>query len=238
MSLPLILLVFGLTGILGMHPVNPLWIQGGAVPSNADDKPFYALGINIARQVGTELKTILTPDEMAIMIEGYADSMKSSMGDAEEKKVLQQFGPALNDIVTKRAMANLEKRKSEGKTAIDTFKKDHKDTVTTDTGLVYWEEVQGTGKSPTAESTVEVHYHGTLTDGTVFDSSKLRGQSVQFPLSKVIKGWSEGVLLMKEGGKATLMLPAELAYGDGGSPPQIPGGSTLQFEIELISVVS
>ena len=220
------------------HGFAPLWtIRGGAMPSNDEDKPFYALGVNIARQVGTELKQILTVEEMATAIAGYTDSMKSLNSEAEEKKILSEHGATLNEIITKRALANLEQRKSEGSDAIVAFVAGNKEAVTTETGLVYWEEVTGSGKQPTAESTVEVHYHGTLMDGTVFDSSKMSGQPVQFPLDKVIKGWSEGVLRMKEGGKATLYLPSDLAYGDGGSPPQIPGGSALKFEIELISVV-
>ena len=86
------------------------------------------------------------------------------------------------------------------------------------------------------DSTVEVHYHGTLTDGTVFDSSVDRGQTISFPLGGVIKGWQEGLQLMKEGGKATLICPPDLAYGEAGSGDVIPPGATLQFEVELFKV--
>ena len=94
----------------------------------------------------------------------------------------------------------------------------------------------GTGASPTIDSTVEVHYHGQLTDGTVFDSSVQRGQTISFPLGNVIKGWQEGLQLMKEGGKATLVIPSDLAYGEGGSGETIPPGATLKFEVELFKV--
>jgi len=171
------------------------------------------------------------------MVNGFADSMNSVNTDIEEKKILGEFGPALNEIVIKRAKANLEKRQAEGDKTVQAFMKKNKSATKTASGLVYFEEIKGTGKQPGENATVEVHYHGTLTDGTVFDSSKLRGETVKFPLKQVIKGWSEGVQMMKEGGKATLLLPSDLAYGDAGSPPVIPGGSTLQFEIELISVV-
>jgi FKBP-type peptidyl-prolyl cis-trans isomerase len=95
---------------------------------------------------------------------------------------------------------------------------------------------EGTGKTPKATDTVEVHYHGTLTDGTVFDSSVQRGKTISFPLNRVIKGWTEGLQLMKEGGKAKFVIPANLAYGEAGAPPKIPGGATLVFEVELFKV--
>ncbi|EED91665.1 predicted protein [Thalassiosira pseudonana CCMP1335] len=96
--------------------------------------------------------------------------------------------------------------------------------------------IEGTGASPTVSDTVEVHYHGTLTDGTVFDSSVDRGATIKFGLGQVIKGWQEGLAMMKEGGKATLVIPSELAYGDNGSGGAVPPGATLKFEVELFKV--
>lgn len=84
---------------------------------------------------------------------------------------------------------------------------------------------------------MEVHYHGTTVDGTVFDSSVDRGESIKFPLKNVIAGWQEGVAKMKVGGKATLICPSEIAYGESGSPPVILPGATLVFEVELINVL-
>eukprot|EP00605_Chrysophyceae_sp_TOSAG23-4_P000225 GSChrysophyteH1.ASY1.ANO1.262.1 assembled CDS len=107
----------------------------------------------------------------------------------------------------------------------------------TPSGLVYSEIIAGIGAQPTADSTVLVHYHGTLTDGTVFDSSVDRGEPIKFPLKNVIAGWQEGVALMRQGGKATLVVPSDLAYGDQGSPPVIPPGATLQFDVELLEVM-
>ena len=215
---------------------NALWlIKGGASPASEEMKPFYALGINIARQVGSELKTMLSEDEIDAMISGYRDSLMSVVSNTEEKKILSTYGQSLNTIVTQRATDSLNSRKDEGNVAIAKFMKENKNAKKTGSGLVILNEVDGTGDSPTEESIVEVHYHGTLMDGTVFDSSKLRGETVKFPLAKVIQGWKEGVQLMKTGGSAVLYIPSELAYGDTGSPPVIPPGSTLKFEIELIS---
>ena len=104
-------------------------------------------------------------------------------------------------------------------------------------GLIITELVAGDGASPGATDVVEVHYHGTFPDGRVFDSSVDRGKPARFPLNRVIKCWTEGLQRMKVGGKALLICPPDIAYGARGRPPQIPGGSTLHFEVELLSVL-
>ena len=108
--------------------------------------------------------------------------------------------------------------------------------VRTPSGLVYRELTAGTGESPKATDTVTVNYRGTLVDGTEFDSSYKRNQPAQFPLNQVIPCWTEGVQKIKVGGKARLVCPAGLAYGERGSPPSIPGGATLIFEVELLGI--
>lgn len=115
--------------------------------------------------------------------------------------------------------------------AVDTAK-----SVTTESGLVYEVIAQGQGKSPKATDTVKVNYTGWLTDGTMFDSSHARGTPAEFPLNRVIKGWTEGMQLISPGGKYLFSIPGDLAYGPGGSPPRIPANATLVFLIELISV--
>lgn len=108
--------------------------------------------------------------------------------------------------------------------------------VTTGSGLVYRDITVGTGPSPTINDTVKVNYIGKLTDGTEFDASSKHGGPAEFPLKNVIPCWIEGVQKMKVGGKAELVCPAKIAYGDAGSPPVIPGGATLDFEIELLGI--
>jgi FKBP-type peptidyl-prolyl cis-trans isomerase FkpA len=97
-------------------------------------------------------------------------------------------------------------------------------------------EREGNGPSPSATDVVKVHYHGMLTDGTVFDSSVQRGEPASFPLNRVIPCWTQGVQQIKVGGKAKLTCPPELAYGERGSPPVIPPNSTLIFEVELLAI--
>lgn len=106
----------------------------------------------------------------------------------------------------------------------------------TGSGLVISHLVEGSGPNPIPTDMVRVHYHGTFPDGSVFDSSVERGQPATFPLNRVIPCWTEGVQLMKAGGKARLVCPPEIAYGARGAPPRIPPNATLLFEVELIAI--
>ena len=112
-----------------------------------------------------------------------------------------------------------------------------KGATKTASGLVIVPIKAGTGASPKATDRVKVHYHGTLADGTVFDSSVQRGEPATFPLNGVVPCWTEGLQLMKVGGKSRLVCPAALAYGDRGAPPRIKPGATLTFEVELLEIV-
>ena len=110
-----------------------------------------------------------------------------------------------------------------------------KGAVVTESGLIFRSLTEGSGPSPAATDTVKVHYRGTFTDGREFDSSYKRGAPATFPLNRVIKCWTEGVQRIKVGGKAKLTCPSSIAYGENGRS-EIPGGATLQFEVELLGI--
>jgi len=175
---------------------------------------------------------------MQTVLDGFEDGMKGAISKAEGEAILSSHGMALNDMLQERAGNVVNKQKEEGEEFVAGFMSANPEAVKTESGLVYLPMTEGTGTKPSISSTVEVHYHGQLTDdaGTVFDSSVDRGQTISFPLGNVIKGWQEGLQLMAEGGKATLVIPSDIAYGDQGSGDTIPPGATLKFEVELFKV--
>jgi len=148
---------------------------------------------------------------------------------------LQEYQAKIRDLTTTRAAAIAQKTKqaAAGFLAEMTAKPN---AQSFESGLVMIETTAGEGAMPAATDKVTVHYHGTLPDGTVFDSSVDRGTPATFPLNGVIPCWTEGVQKIKVGGKATLVCPSDIAYGDRGRPPTIPPGATLVFDVELISI--
>ncbi len=212
-------------------------MSSGPFPHSDEEMPFYALGVNLAKQVGgqTGFNSLLESDELELVLKGFGDEITGT-GTSDAETVLMTYGPQLNKILQERSAGLIDRVKKEGEEFAAGFLDCNEDAVKTDSGLIYYSMKEGEGAQPTVSDTVEVHYHGTLTDGTVFDSSVDRGQTISFPLSGVIKGWQEGVAMMKEGGKATLIVPSDLAYGDGGSGDKIAPGATLKFEVELFKV--
>lgn len=199
------------------------------------DEILFALGVNVAGQLA-DIKQLFDAEEMPKILEGITAVMTSSESSEALRGKLEAVAPQLNDMLQQRMAAKVEKGKQEGLTALDDAAAEE-GAERTASGLVIKTLKAGVGPSPTVASTVQVHYHGTLVDGTVFDSSKNRGEPAQFPLNGVIKGWTEGLQKMQEGGSAKFTIPADLAYGDAGQGP-IPGGATLTFEVELLKVLS
>jgi len=207
------------------------------MPFDDDKMPFYALGVNLAKQVGgqTGFSSICDEDELEIVLSGFSENLRGT-ASVDASAVLESYGAALNEIIQERSATLIDRVKGEGVSFIENFLECNEEAIKTESGLVYCVMSEGAGSQPTLQNTVEVHYHGTLIDGTVFDSSVDRGQTISFPLNGVIKGWQEGLALMKEGEKATLVIPSDIAYGDAGSGDTIPPGATLKFEVELFKV--
>ncbi len=200
-----------------------------ADPQTDDQKAFYALGVGISKQL-MQLQP-LTQEEVEMISSGLSDALQNKPPKADPEK----FGPKIREIAQARMKVAGEAEKKKGTEFLEKAAKE-KGAKKTESGMIYQEVTPGTGEQPKASDTVKVNYKGTLTDGTEFDSSYKRNQPATFPLSGVIKCWTEGVQLMKVGGKAKLTCPSDIAYGDRGSPPLIKPGSTLVFEVELISI--
>ncbi|MFT6069287.1 MAG: FKBP-type peptidyl-prolyl cis-trans isomerase FkpA [Bacteriovoracaceae bacterium] len=201
--------------------------KGGKAPSTDDEKVFYTVG----NMFGSRLANLsLNEGEINSLVQGVRDAATGAKSQVDVAK----FQPQVQKVFRERMQKNSEKVKIAGTEYLENFVKEG--ATKTASGLAYKVIKEGTGETPKPEDNVEVHYHGTLIDGTVFDSSKDRGTKVTFPLNRVIKGWTEGLQLIKEGGSIKLVIPASLAYGDAGAPPKIPGGATLVFDVELFEI--
>ncbi|MFL5348980.1 MAG: FKBP-type peptidyl-prolyl cis-trans isomerase [Hyalangium sp.] len=199
-----------------------------ATPQTEDQKTLYALGLSIGRSISG---FGLSSDELEYVKAGITASVTGAKPAVE----IEQYGPKISQLHTARQSAKSAGEKEKGKAFLEQAAKEE-GAQKTESGMVYKELQAGTGAQPKATDIVKVNYRGTLIDGKEFDSSYKRNEPATFPLNGVIKCWTEGVQKMKVGGKARLVCPAELAYGDRGAPPDIPGGSTLVFEVELLDV--
>jgi FKBP-type peptidyl-prolyl cis-trans isomerase FkpA len=201
-----------------------------ADPTTDDQKTMYALGLLISQSLGP---FALSESELEFVKTGVTDGVLKRTPKVD----LQAFGPKVNQLQQARVAALAENEKKAGaafvaKAAAESGAKK------TESGAIVTTIKEGKGATPKATDTVKVHYHGTLIDGTVFDSSVKRGEPATFPLNQVIKCWTEGVQQIKVGGKSKLVCPSAIAYGDRGSPPAIKPGATLIFEVELLEIVS
>jgi FKBP-type peptidyl-prolyl cis-trans isomerase FkpA len=195
--------------------------------SSEEIKTLYAVGANVARSLAV---FNFTPAELEVVIKGLAETRAGKKPDFD----LNAYNQKVQELAKARRKVTGEKQAAAGKEFLEKVTKE-KNAVKTPSGMVYIPLVDGKGNTPTATDTVKVNYRGTLIDGvTEFDSSYKRGKASEFKLNAVIKCWTEGVQKMKPGGKARLVCPPELAYGDTGAGELILPGATLNFEIELV----
>ncbi len=194
-----------------------------------DEKTIYSLGLYMYQSLAT---FELSPAEVELVKRGFADAAAG-----KPAADLNTWGPKFKTLAQTRGARAAEREKAAGAAYLDKAAAEP-GAVKTASGLIYREVKAGAGASPLPTDTVKVNYKGTLVNGTEFDSSYRRNEPAQFALNGVIKCWTEGVQKMKVGGKAVLTCPADIAYGDHGHPPAIPGGATLIFEIELLEIVA
>ncbi|MBO4711370.1 FKBP-type peptidyl-prolyl cis-trans isomerase [bacterium] len=203
------------------------------IDSEKPVKYGYALGSDVGRN--------LKKQGFDFDVNAFIAGFKAAFTGTESKMTEEEIGNALQEFQTEmitKMMEERAKKAAENKEAGDKFLEENKTkegVKTTESGLQYIVEKEGEGENPAAEDIVEVHYRGTLLDGTEFDSSYKRNEPAKFPLNRVIKGWTEGVQLMNKGAKYKFFIPSELAYGEGGAGEKIAPNATLIFEVELLS---
>jgi FKBP-type peptidyl-prolyl cis-trans isomerase FkpA len=202
-----------------------------AVPDLKTDeqKTLYAIGLAVAGSLGA---FALSPADLELVKAGISDGVLNRPRQVD----LQAYMPKIQELQRARASVVAAAEQKAGQAILDKAAAE-KGATKTASGLVMVPIKAGTGPAPKATDRVKVHYHGTLADGSVFDSSVQRGEPATFPLNGVIPCWTEGLQLMKVGGKSRLVCPAAIAYGDRGAPPRIKPGSTLTFEVELLEIV-
>jgi len=212
--------------LLGLATM-PLHAEAPALETE-EQKTLYAIGVAMSRQVAN---FGLTEGDLVIIQQGLMDG--ATGGDL--KVDLPTYGPKIETYLNSRMTSMAEKLKEAGK-AYREKAAEEAGAETTAEGMVFLSVEDGTGPAPVGTDTVKVHYHGTFTDGRVFDSSREGGEPAVFALNAVVPCFSQGIQRMKVGGKAKLVCPPELAYGDRGAPPMVPPGATLVFEIELLEI--
>jgi FKBP-type peptidyl-prolyl cis-trans isomerase FkpA/FKBP-type peptidyl-prolyl cis-trans isomerase FklB len=194
-----------------------------------EQKTFYAIGLAVA---GTLAQFALSPADLELVKAGITDGVLNRPRQVD----LQTYGVKIQELQKQRASVVAAAEQKTGQAVLDKAAAE-KGATKTASGLVIVPIKPGTGPAPKPTDRVKVHYHGTLADGSVFDSSVQRGEPATFPLNGVIPCWTEGLQLMKVGGKSRLVCPAALAYGDRGAPPRIKPGATLTFEVELLEIL-
>jgi FKBP-type peptidyl-prolyl cis-trans isomerase FkpA len=203
-------------------------LRGGAKPGSDDEKTLYALGLLLGRNISV---FNLNARELEFVQSGLTDSVLGKTPAVD----LDKFGPKVDALARTRSLARVGVEKEQAKQVLEAASREP-GAIKSPSGMVFRSTKPGSGDTPAPEDRVKVNYEGKLTNGKVFDSSKKRGQPATFPLNGVIKCWTEGLGRMKVGETAVLTCPSDVAYGDGGRPPDIPGGATLIFDVELLGI--
>jgi len=224
----------------GVRLLPVIWLALALTPAAADEETTpladenarinYAVGY----QVGGDFKRQGLDLDLDIVVRGVADALagtEPAMTEAEMREALQEVQQQVTAARQAKAEADAAEQRAAGQAFLDE-NKGKEGVQVTESGLQYKILESGTGRQPGPTDQVKVHYRGTRIDGTEFDSSYERGKPAEFRLDRVIKGWTEGLQLMKEGGKAQFFIPSELAYGERGRL----GNQTLIFDVELIEV--
>jgi len=205
-----------------------LWGCSPEPPKTEEQKALYALGVQVNKQLAV---FDLTQEEMKYVQMGMTDASTGQKLVAEPETSMAK----LEEMVKARMVKAMENQKALAKPFLEKAAAEP-GAKKTASGLIYKEIKAGEGAQPKITDIVKVQYVGTLVDGKEFDSSVKRGQPADLPLGQVFPCWQEGLSMMKVGGKAKLVCPSEIAYGDRGRPPVIPGGATLIFEVELLEI--
>src|ERR1700682_316977 len=194
-----------------------------------DEKSLYSIGYLVGSRNLAPLS--LKPNEFEIVKRGLSDGATGKKAQVEPESQMEK----VNAFAQARSAAGADRKKVAGREFAEKAAKEQGATKLP-SGAVYKTLTPGNGPSPAPTDKVKVNYEGRLTSGTVFDSSYKRGQPAEFGLNQVIKCWTEGVKKMKVGEKARRVCPSDIAYGDHGHPPTIPGGATLVFDVELLGI--
>lgn len=225
------LLVSGLLFFTSCEKIKDFMEKKSSSLETEEEKVSYLLGYIVAKNTQSSEASL----KNEAFLQGVKDSLEDKKSALSEEEMEEIYKNMQRRVISKKQKQEGEKHKMEGQKFLET-NKNKSGVKVTDSGLQYEVLTEGKGKSPTADDTVEVHYRGTLIDGTEFDSSYKRNSSISFPLNGVIRGWTEGLQLMKEGAKYKFYIPPELAYGERGAGQSIPPNSTLIFEVELLEV--
>jgi FKBP-type peptidyl-prolyl cis-trans isomerase FklB len=219
---------------LGQEPKPaPKPAAAGELKSNRQ-QASYGLGITLGRQ----LKGQFIDPDLEPFIQGLKDGLAGNKSHLTDEQIQQALTAFQQEVLARQQEAMKAEREKNKKAGAEFLAANGKKegVKTLPSGLQYKVIKEGTGATPKVTDTVTTHYRGTLIDGTEFDSSIKRGEPASFPVTDVIKGWTEALQLMKVGSKWQLVIPAELAYGERGSPPVIPPNATLVFDIELLGI--